>query len=103
MRVRFLLHGDLGATQFLVQFRTRPYGNARLVEGWDVGFHSRAPISYATEMDECDVVPEGRCWYDGSGLQADELCQRFLKEGEQVVWATLEDRYQSWLMEADDA
>lgn len=101
IRARFLLHGDLGVTQFLIQFLTKPYGEPLLdstpAEGWDLGFHSREPIDYATEMEECDVVPEGRCWYDGSGLQAKELARLFFERGEPVVWEWLEDRYRHWL------
>lgn len=100
MRVRFLLHGELGATQFLVKFLTQPYGESLLdsepARGWDLGYHSRKP-GHGTEMEECDVVPEGRCWYDGSSLQADELARLFFAQGEDIVWEWLEDRYATWL------
>ena len=71
---------------------------------WDVGFHELTPRDWQDESDgrDCDVVSTGRCFYDGSSLQGEELGRRFMAEGEDVVWAELEDRYRGWLLGEDD-
>ena len=51
---------------------------------------------------ECDLFPSGRCYYDGSSLQGEELGERFMTEGEEVVWAELKERYRGWLLGEDD-
>ena len=105
IRIRFVLLGPEGATQFLWNVWTKgrmeyPFEYVYAPEGWDVGFHALAPRDWQEESDarDCDIVPGGRCYYDGSSLQGEELGKRFMAEGEEVVWAELEERYRDWLL-----
>ena len=109
MRLRFLLAGERGTVQFLWNIRTKGERNgyrelADVPEGWDLGFHAAEPRDYQDEDDkrDCDVLTQGFCWYDGSGLQGEELGNRFVESGEEIVWETLQDRYEYWLEGRDD-
>lgn len=107
VRLRCLLIGPEGATQFL------------LLTGWDVpsarrpsslgpwselghepcpadlGYHWPTP-QYEGQTDcDCDVLPGGRCFYDGSGLQANDVYDRLTVEGLDAVWDCLAERYES--------
>lgn len=42
--------------------------------------------------DNCHVLG-GKCYYDGSGLQADEWLKEFLEGGTDWLWPKLEERY----------
>ena len=68
--------------------------------GADVGCHSKQPMYKGQEptTQNCKYT-DGICYYDGSSLQARELLERFITEGEEIVWATLEKRYQLWIEE----
>lgn len=74
---------------------------------WDLGWHYRyqkpppelTPDEwgtydewpyYGTIMDTCDIYDEG-CYYDGSGLNAGPLLDLLIREGDEAMWADLED------------
>jgi len=108
MQIRFVVKGELGATQFLLYtdwfpeqvqkehfdsgygfpfFQLQPMGA-------DVGYHSPTPFysdQYKTE--ECPYLDGKTCYYDGSGLRAEELTKKFLEFGDDVVWDELEQYY----------
>lgn len=97
MASQFILGGTLLPETYERQEREGRTSHAPLL-GWDVGFHidhaCRAKDGdwvWGSEMDECDLlgVP---CWYDGSGLRADEWVTPFLK-GELDVWARLRSEW----------
>lgn len=92
MDLRFILSGPKGAAQFVVytgwhlaHVRERPMS----VQPADVGYHALKPAYEDQTQMDCDLVEGGKCYYDGSGLQAEELFDRFVAEGEEVVWAEL--------------
>ena len=102
--IRFLLKGDKGVVQFVVATdwyskeeqaqRLPPYYETRPV-GWDLGYHSRTP-RYKDEkpfVDSCEFLDGAPCYYDGSGLAADDLRDKFLEGGDAVVWSELEAYY----------
>lgn len=63
--------------------------------GTDVGYHARNPQWEGQEQcahGECHLI-DGRCYYDGSGLEASDLIKEFILEGESVVWKALETVY----------
>lgn len=109
MNVRFLLHGDLGAVQFLWNIKTSGEREAKhglwdvaeVPSGYDLGFHSCRPRQWQGEGNrmDCEFLPQGFCYYDGSGLQAEDVAKRFIVEGEDAVWEVLADRYQTWLVD----
>jgi len=62
----------------------------------DLGYHSAWPTyEDQSAMGHCDILSCGNCHYDGSGpgLAARDLYERFVAEGEEVVWTELRRRY----------
>ncbi|MFA5937582.1 MAG: hypothetical protein WC822_06930 [Candidatus Paceibacterota bacterium] len=102
----FILKGKLGAVQFLLytnwqlphvrkefEHRTDHY----LCEPMpvDIGYHSpnkmwddQSPIS-----DSCEWLDGKPCYYDGSGLYAEEVYVKMLNGGSDAVWKELESFY----------
>ncbi len=62
--------------------------------GVDVGYHARRPQWEGDQPihDDCPIIG-GTCYYDGSGLRADDVLKRFVVDGEPVIWAELEKVY----------
>lgn len=120
--IRYVLVGPKGATQFVYWRYTgasaeRQKGyEAKFGPdegdgpdddgGWlyavDLGFHSRAPLMYQSEDrgQECEYV--GRCWYDGSGLNAKPVLSLLRSQGPEAVWHRLEDYYERVFDTPDD-
>lgn len=86
----YRLNGPHGATQF-VMFRP---GRDR--SGWtgaDVGYHAPEPRYSGHDSIECDLLPEGHCYYDGSGLRAMDWLKRWDGTRRQMLdWLMLEYR-----------
>src|SRR5205807_10288634 len=59
----------------------------------DKGYHWSVPRYDGQTMRECDLLPGGKCYYDGSGLNAEETFGRLLREGSEGVWKDLEEFY----------
>ena len=60
----------------------------------DLGYHSPKPrYEDQSAMDDCDILG-GECYYDGSGLNAERVYERLLREGDQGVWLALEGYYE---------
>ena len=36
----------------------------------DLGYHSPVPMYEGQQLYDCTLLPEGKCYYDGSGLNA---------------------------------
>lgn len=108
-----ILKGTKGAIVFTVftgwylpntidWWKSRNLATLESVKGWgaDIGYHSKKPLSEyqhenAPSTEHCEYCDGQPCWYDGSGLAAQELFQKFVAQGEEVVWRTLEDWYYS--------
>lgn len=90
----FFLRGPKGAIQFkigtewgikpvrdhLAQF-DRIYAKPQQPSGWDLGYHAyEAQYDGQEPMGECRVLGCA-CFYDGSGLQADEMIEGFMAGG----------------------
>jgi hypothetical protein len=73
----------------LVPARYRQIGDGMAT---DLGYHSPTPRYEGQEeygrMD-CNLLPEGTCYYDGSGLNAEPVLEAFLMHGPMAVWSTL--------------
>lgn len=112
VEIRFILTGKKGATQFVVYTNWFPphvqkelykkghislrleFGNPEPM-GADIGYHSLLPQyeGQAKMKDGCPYLGGKPCYYDGSGLQADEFIPAFLAGGSDAVWKMLEKEY----------
>ena len=52
--------------------------------------------------DDCPIIG-GRCYYDGSGLQACDMLELLIREGDEAVWAEMGRRYNETLLTAATA
>lgn len=98
-----ILKGDKGAVQFafstgiylphvLDEWEAKGYANKPM--GFDVGYHSPTPMYEGqTENDNCDLLPNGKCYYDGSGLRGEDWFKIFMEEGDEAIWKLLEEDY----------
>lgn len=107
VRITFRLVGEKGAVQWMIgtdwfvesarkhlaTFPRRDWDDGRAPKGWDLGYHSPTPHYEGQESRECDLLPGGHCYYDGSGLNADLLIEGFLAGGDDWVWSRLEAYY----------
>lgn len=105
MTLRFVLVGELGAVQFV--FYTAQYTRNVADElfnknrkynpfhgmGADIGYHSPIAMYDGQHQRDCDVIPCGKCFYDGSSLRASEFADEFISGGDAVVWPMLEREY----------
>ena len=116
VEIRFVLKGELGAVQFLLftnwmlphvqvehdkRFLSEP--DQLSIDCLyhpmpaDLGYHSFTP-TYEGQIpisDSCEYLNGKPCYYDGSGLAAERVYQRLLREGSDGVWTELEDYYES--------
>jgi hypothetical protein len=106
MEMRFVLIGPMGATQWLA-FITEwvPGRNVRAghvdieypdlgsLMAADLGYHWSTPQYEGQDPRECDLLPGGTCYYDGSGMRAGELLHPFLADGPRAVWERLKSEY----------
>ena len=113
MRIWFILKGELGAVQFQIgtewfceaarrhldNFPVRNIEDLRKPQGWDIGYHSLKPMYDRHEPMDCNLFPDGRCYYDGSSLRADKWIEPFLTGGTKWLWEELEREYNSLFLE----
>lgn len=95
---RWSLIGPRGAVSFAYIDR-RP--NPRH-EPFDMGVHSHSFDRREHDLDgpgDCDVLPGGQCYGDGSYLLGAKLVREWAASDwdEDVVWAELEECYDAWL------
>ena len=87
--------GETAVVQFLVYTGwmldatpQRAWGNPMAA---DIGFHWPFPQYRGQEpMDNCHLLDGGHCYYDGSGLNAEEPWRLLREEGDEALWAHLE-------------
>ena len=103
MELRFVLKGERGATQFVLftnwMLPHLRHGD-KSVLGFiceplpaDLGYHARvAQYEGQESRGPCELLDGAPCFYDGSGLQAQVVFDRFVAEGEEAIWETLEER-----------
>jgi hypothetical protein len=120
VEIRFVLKGKAGATQFVVytdwylphvqrEFFLKPLARLSFLvlkpSGADIGYHSPTPqYEGQTKRDKCEYLNGRSCYYDGSGLSADEFIPKFLAGGSDAVWKMLEKEYRlQFKEEKDDA
>lgn len=118
MDLRFVLVGPEGAVQwlaFLTQFTpTAPISRIGSVEiahpsldetlmPADLGYHWPTARYEGQESRECEYLPGGHCYYDGSGLAAEEIVLPFLTDGPAGVWRELRAYYDRLVGDPDVA
>lgn len=60
----------------------------------DVGYHGSTPAYEGqAPVERCEFMGGGKCYSDGSGLQAYDLWNILLRDGSDGVWKELERRY----------
>lgn len=64
----------------------KPYGGG-------ISYHSRQPHHEGQEAGSCTILPEKKCYCDSSYLDGNNLGDKFIVEGEDVVWAKLQEWY----------
>lgn len=104
----WLLEGELGVVQFIVfthwhlphiqaEMDLEPLNSVPYMfhkpQPVDVGYHSPKPMCEGQTEMKCDKLPSGKCYYDGSSLQATTVFNILLAEGSVGVWKELERRY----------
>lgn len=108
MEVGWFLRGPRGVTQFKmftgwVPGLSRDQHEVTAPMGADVGYHALCP-QYEGHYEmggACSILGGKACYYDGSGLAAEDLLRRFLIEGEPAVWQTLSEWHDRLLVPAD--
>jgi len=107
VNLHFLLKGSKGVVQLLVYTNWMlPHIEKELdsrhpdhlfchPQPADLGYHSRKPLhDYREEpsQEHCEYL-DAPCYYNGSSLNAVPVFKRLLYEGDEGVWAELEDYY----------
>jgi len=60
----------------------------------DIGYHSPTPQYEDQPEMECHLLEGGKCYYDGSGLQAQDFYDTLVLEGHEAVWKKMEGWFQ---------
>jgi len=115
--LKMLLKGEKGAVQFVVYTNWQlPHVTeeqlrkpADLVSKRvlflpmpaDLGYHSPKPMyeDQSPITEECPYLDGKRCYYDGSGLNAERIFDVLVKEGDKGVWRELEKYYKDTFSE----
>lgn len=108
LSIRFVSKGAYGAVQFLLYTGWLPQKiqpstiGYRKVDNWgsliapaDLGYHSITPqhsgqTTMTGSCEFCDGLP---CYYDGSGLNANDAMYSLVNGGEDALWAFLDAYY----------
>ena len=118
--LRMVLKGPLGAVQFVVYTNWHlPNVQRELDErlacdpsrvairvhgpmGADAGYHSYEPrYEGQTPMEDCPYLGGKPCYYDASGLLAEEWLNVLREGGSDAIWKKLEEWYHEQLVTAD--
>lgn len=123
MGIRFLLIGELGAIQFLLNTdwlptdvkpdplwgrcpdydarqHTHAVGHLYPMAA-DLGYHWRTPLYEGASSYPCDVLDGiDACYYDGSGLRAGNAGAVLIQQGHEALWALMAEEYHSCAEEA---
>ena len=105
----FYLHGDKGTVQFVIHLDWYPEHiqrerfNDPICDKFfdikpmaaDLGYYSPSPRYEGQPERECDFLPSGKCFYDGSVLNAERIRDIMLLEGDTGVWRELESYYKT--------
>lgn len=106
VELRMLVKGDRGAVQFVLYTNwmlphvTKELTNKSQDTGLfkplpaDLGYHSLTPIYKGQKSSgKCEYLDGKKCYYDGSGLNAERIYTTLLSHGSDGVWKALEEYY----------
>lgn len=98
--MRWYVKGPEGVVQFVVYANWMPPETEIIHKDFlcrpmaaDIGYHSPTPRYEEHEPFLCDLLPEGKCYYDGSSLWAERYLGALISEGGDAVWEMLEKYY----------
>jgi hypothetical protein len=114
VRIFFYLIGEKGAVNWTIGTNWYPRANQREdprimnmsftgtePSAWDLGYHAKEPFYEGQwSRDDCDVIG-GKCYYDGSTLNAEQHLDTFLEQGLDAIWVMLEQYYHDTFDETD--
>ena len=128
VEMRWILKGEKGAVQFLVytnwylphvvehligakySYQSSKIFSASKVSALflpmaaDVGYHSPKPFYEGQiSMEDCPFLDSKLCYYDGSGLLAEEYFKVLTEEGDEAVWKKMEEYYVERFEEENEA
>ena len=109
--IRFHLIGEQGAAQFVIYTnwqlpevtkeldsrlasREFPHLMCRPLPAY-VGYHRLTPAYEGQDSlaESCDLLGGRPCYYNGSGLRAQDVYESMLREGDVAIWRELEQVY----------
>ena len=107
VQMRLVLKGPAGAVHFLLltdwylpdvrkEWDAKNYHSHAIPA--DVGYHSPIPMNeWQTEPTaaNCDYLDGKPCYYDGSGLAADDAFKTLVEHGDEGIWEYLRRYYQA--------
>lgn len=117
VELRFHLIGEHGATQFVIftnwqlpevtkeqdarpPDRRFPHLSCHPMPA-DLGYHRLTPAYEGQQVlsEECELLGGKPCYYDGSGLMAQDVFDLFTREGDAAVWRELERFYRTSVLD----
>jgi len=109
LTITFISKGDQGAVQFVLYTNWEPqYVNessigCREIREWqsngdvlpaDLGYHSKVPQYDGQESrGDCQWLDGAQCFYDGSGLNANDAMYALVNGGDKALWEFLDGYY----------
>jgi len=116
VEIRFMLIGDKGAVRFVIYTNWHlPHVQKEFDDKYvdaifykplpaDVGYHSPKPMYEGQEVmaDSCEYLGGKPCYYDGSGLRAQEYFITLVTEGGEAMWRKLEEYYHCLFDEGEE-
>ena len=105
--MRWYVRGENGVVQFVIytnwhlphiieeQMSDHHRGSRCQPMPADIGYHSLAPQyeSQTSLMDECPLLNNRPCYYDGSTMHAETVFKLLIEEGGDAVWEYLDEYY----------
>jgi hypothetical protein len=107
--IKFLVKGKKGVIQFVIFTNWHLPHVQKELEGKchldkycflkplpaDVGYHSFVPMYDEQKpiTDSCPYLDGKPCYYDGSGLWAEDVFKLMVREGHEAMWKELEKTY----------
>lgn len=100
--LRWVVKGPEGAVQFVLMTGWLPEPERVVFEKEqfpplpsDLGYHAVMPRYEGQTERDCTYTVTGRCYYDGSGLNAEEPFRVLCNSGGDALWEFLEAYYES--------